>query len=82
MASAGLQHWALLPGAYDYQVGGEGKEEKNCKADTLSRLPLPTTPSQIPTPPETIQLMENLSLGPVSAAQIRQLTDRHPVLFK
>ena len=79
MASARLQRWALLLGAYDYKIAYKAGE-KHCNADALSRLPLPTTPSQVPTPPETIQLMEHLSMGPVSVAQIQQMTDRHPVL--
>lgn len=48
----------------------------------LSRLPLPTKPSVVLTPPETIHLMEHLSMVPVSAAQIWKLTDRHPLLAK
>ena len=41
-----------------------------------------TTPSVVPTPPETIHLMEHLSMGPVSAAQIWQPTDHHLLLAK
>ena len=79
MASARLLRWALLLGAYDYKIAYK-EGEKHCNADALSRLPLPMMALQVPTPPETIQLMEHLSRGPVSAAQIRQMTDWHQVL--
>ena len=81
MASARLQRWALLLGAYDYKIAYKAGENHS-NADALSHLPLPTTPSVVPTPPETIHLMEHLSMGPVSAVQIRQLTDRHPLMAK
>ena len=81
MASTRLQRWALLLGAYDYKIAYKAGENHS-NADALSRLPLPTTPSVVPKPPETIHLMEHLSMGPVSAVQIRQLTDRHPLMAK
>ena len=49
-------------------------------ADSLSRLPLPDTPSQVPLPGETMLLTEKLQSSPVTAAQIRSWTDRDPIL--
>ena len=76
-----LQQWALILGAYDCKIAYKAGEDHS-NADALSRLPLPTTPSVVPTPPETIHLMEHLSMGPVSAAQIWQPTDHHLLLAK
>ena len=79
MTSARLQRWALLLGGYNYQIKYKaGTEQAN--ADALSRLPSPSYPSNVPTPPETIHLMELLDSTPVSARQIRNHTDRDPLL--
>ena len=81
MAFAQLQRWALLLGANDCKIAYKaGKDQSN--ADALSLLQLPTTPSVVPTPPETIYLMKHFPMGPVSATQIWQLTDCHPLLTK
>ena len=53
-----------------------------CNADALSRLPLPDCPTNVPTPPETIVLLEQLASDPLTATQIRKMTHRHPVLSK
>ena len=49
-------------------------------ADALSRLPLPTVPAEVPTPPELVLLMEHLADSPVTADQIRSWTKRDPTL--
>ena len=69
MALARIQRWALLLGAYDYHIEYKSGKENN-NADALSRLPLPSFPVEVPTPPETVKLIEVLSTAPVSAAQI------------
>ena len=81
MASARIQRWALLLGAYEYCIKYKAGN-KNSNADALSRLPLPGFPSDVPTPLETVQLMELLATTPVSAGQIREQTERNPVLVK
>ena len=81
LASARIQRWALILGAYHYQlVYKPGSEHAN--ADALSRFPLPHAPTDIPTPGETILLMDMLQTMPVTAAHIKKDTDRDPVLSK
>jgi len=70
MASARIQRWALTLVAYDYKI----------RSDMLSRLPLPHTPSEIGTLGETVLLMDMLQSVPVIAQQIKQWTDRDPVM--
>lgn len=81
MASARLQRWSLLLGAYQYRIQYKAGSA-HANADALSRLPLPTCPAQVPLPPETIKLMEHLDSTPVTASQIRTLTSRDPLLSK
>ena len=59
MASARMQRWALLVGAYDYKIAYK-PGTKHVNADVLSRLPLPEAPDQVPTPGETTLLLEAL----------------------
>ena len=70
MASARIQCWALLLGGYDYTIEYKPGDQ-HANADLLSRLPLPESPSYIPTPPGTIRLMETLDSSPVTSAQIK-----------
>ena len=59
-------------------VYSPGKPHVHC--DALSRLPLPDTPKVIPTPAETLHLVEIMEAGPVSLAHVRGWTSRDPVL--
>ena len=59
MASARLQRWALLLGGYNYRIEHKAETEQ-ANADGLNRLPRHVQPSQVPTPPETVHLMERL----------------------
>ncbi|XP_029551127.1 uncharacterized protein K02A2.6-like [Salmo trutta] len=79
MASARLQRWALTLSAYQYTIVYRAGKD-NANADALSRLPLPEMPATTVVPPETIFLMERLSNSPVNANQIKQWTDRDPIL--
>ena len=81
MASARIQRWALILGAYDYTISYK-PGSKHANADSLSRLPLPKAPAEVPTPEEVVLLMETIQNSPVNAAQIRQWTDRDPLLSK
>ena len=81
MASARLQRWALILSGYQYSIKyREGS--RMCNADALSRLPLPDYPDNVPTPPETIALLEQLTHIPLTSTQIRSMTDRDPVLAR
>ena len=81
LASARIQRWALVLSAYDYHIEYKpGLLHGN--ADMLSRLPLSDTPTSVTVPGETILLMDMLNSLPVTAAQIKQGTDRDPVLSK
>ena len=45
-------------------------------------MPLPEFPVTTPVPAETIALIENVSSIPLTAAKVRQQTDRDPILCK
>ena len=75
MASARLQRWALLLGAYNYHIQYKPGRE-NSAADALSRLPLPDAPDDVPTPGEIIHLVENLMDTP-SRLQLGQIETQH-----
>ena len=49
-------------------------------ADGLSRLPLPSTTSDLPMAPELVLLLEHLAESPVNAFDIKKFTRRDPVL--
>ena len=51
-------------------------------ADALSRLPLRTTHSEVPQPPELVHLVEYLDSTPLSCTQIRTWTDHDPILSR
>ena len=70
LASARIQRWALTLSAYDYTISYK-PGERHANADLLSRLPLPETPAEVPTPPEIILMMETLQGTPVSTKNIR-----------
>ena len=70
MASARVQQWALTLSCYDYEIQYRpGAQQGN--ADACSRLSLPARALEIPTPGETILVMEHLDTTPVSAKQVR-----------
>ena len=81
MASNRLQRWALTLGGYSYLIKfRKGSLQGN--ADALSRLPLPDHPEEVPMVPEVIASIEQLLAVPLSAAKLRTLTSRNPVLAK
>ena len=77
MASARMQRWALLLSGYNYTINYK-PGEAHANADSLSRLPLPDAPSQVPVPPETVLLMQGLDSSPVTSTQIKQWTAKDP----
>ncbi|XP_039664152.1 uncharacterized protein K02A2.6-like [Perca fluviatilis] len=76
LASARIQRWALLLSTYQYSIVYRAGKD-NANADALSRLPLPETPVSA-----YVFSLEKLSQTPVKAGQIKQWTDRDPVLSK
>ena len=79
LASSWVIRWALLLATYKFRlIYTLGKQHVHC--DALSRLSLPDTPKVIPTPAETLQLIEFMEAGPVSVAHVRDWTSRGPVL--
>ncbi len=81
MASARVQRWALTLSAYEYEIEYRpGKDQAN--ADGLSRLHLPSGPTEVPRLGDIILLLERLESSPVSAAEIRAWTGKDPVLSK
>ena len=81
MASARLQRWALTLSAYDYTIGYKPGDQ-HANADALSRLPLPDHPKDVPLPGEMVLLFETLNSSPLTAAEIRSLTDKVPLLSR
>ena len=79
MASARIQRWALVLSAYNYDIVFKPGSQ-NANANVLSRLPLADSPSNVPLPEETVLLLENLQLSPITAAQIKIWTAHDPVL--
>ena len=79
MASARLQRWGLTLAAYEYRLVYKGGKD-NGNSDALSRLPLPSYPSEVPVPGEVIQMLERLENTPLDAAQIKQWTRTDPVM--
>ena len=69
LASALIQHWALILGAYNYKIQYKTRKE-NSNADVLSCLLLPESPGNVPLPAETIFLLDTLQGTPVNSAQI------------
>ena len=80
-ASARIKRWSLILSAYEYYLVFRGTQA-HLNADALSRLPLPSYPVKIPSPPELVLLMEHLQDSPVTADDIRVWTRRDPLLAK
>ena len=81
MASARLQRWALTLNAYNYTIKYKsGKQQGN--VDTLSRFPLPDSPASIPTPAETVAVIEHLLIIPLTTSKIAKQTEQDPILSR
>ena len=78
-ASARIRRWSLFMTTYEYTIRFR-KTEEHGNADALNRLPLPVTPSDVPTPAELVLLMEHLDDSPVTAQHVRTWTRKDPVL--
>ena len=81
MGSGRMQRWAFLLSGYNYAISYKPGTQHS-SADSLSRLPLPESPVSVPLPPETIHLMEQLDSSPVTSSQIKQWTEKDPLLSR
>ena len=79
LASARIQRWVQLLGAYDYTISYKAGEQ-HANADSLSRLPLSDVPDKTSIPGETILLLQTLNESPVTPTQIKTWTANDPVL--
>lgn len=76
-----IQRWALVLSSYEYQIEWRDTTS-HANADALSRLPLPVVPATSTTPPETVLLIENLQVAPVTATEITDWTQRNPLFSR
>ena len=81
MSSARIQRWNLILSSFDYTIQYK-KGCENVEADTLSRLPLPESPIDVPLPGETVLLLQCLQQSPITATQIKLWTDKDPLLLQ
>ena len=77
-----IQHWALITlSMYDYTISFKSSTAR-ANTDALSCLPLPFIPSDPPTPPETILLLEQISDSPITVTQICSWSRKDPIISK
>ena len=81
MASARIQWWALTLASYEYTIKYKSGAA-NSIADALSHLPLPVTFSEVPVSSELVLLMEHMSSGPLTKADVKTMTQQDPVLSR
>ncbi|GBN43134.1 hypothetical protein AVEN_48548-1 [Araneus ventricosus] len=78
--SPSILRWSQMLNAYDFTIiHRPGKKIQN--ADVLSRLPLVTPETDIPSPPEVL-FLEELQNSPVKADVISQANLRDLVLLR
>ena len=67
--------------AYNYTVGYKpGYQHTN--ADTISRLPLPDHRKEVPLPREMVLIFDTLNSSPLTAAEVKTLLEKDPVLSR
>ena len=65
--------------AYEYKIVFRGTKQHG-NADALGRLPLSTTPVEVPMAPELVLLLDHLADSPTTVNDIRSWTRHDPVL--
>lgn len=75
------QRWAFTLAAYEYRIAYKAGET-HANADALSRLPLSEMPEYVPTPGDTVLLLEQLDHTPVNSRHIREWTRRDSILSR
>ena len=76
--------WELILQVYSYGLRHKAGS-RNQNADALSRIPLgehPAAKSRVPVPQETINLIEMLNSGPITATEIFRSTGKDPILAR
>ena len=69
-ASGRIQHWALTLASLEYTLEFRNTSQHS-NADTLSRLPSPEAPTEVPIPAELVLLIQHLQETMVTASQTR-----------
>lgn len=83
MASACIQHWALTINAYNYDIAFKPRQPAwKYRYTKYCRFPLPGQPTSIFLPQETVLIMENLQMSPITATQIKSWIGHDPILSK
>ena len=80
LAAARLQRWALQLSAHQYKIQFR-PTKAHANADALSRLPLQSTNSKRQSETDIFSIRQIEAL-PITAAQLRRLTGRNPILSK
>ena len=77
MASACIQRRALALASYEYTI------KYKSGAAALSHLPLPVlSTSEVPIPSELVLLLDHMASGPLTAPEVKTMTQRDPVLSR
>ena len=81
MASTRIQRWSLTLNAYSYTIlYCSGKSNGN--ADSLSRLPLPKSLVDVPTPGDVLLTMTKINKSPICSTDIKAWTLKDPLFSK
>ena len=80
-ASGRILRWALILSNYEYKIIFR-PTHKHCKADALSRLPVPTIGEEEDTPMELVFLMKAIENFPITADSIKVWTEKDTILSR
>ena len=69
----------MILSAYEHKIVFRGTKQHG-NTDALSRLPISTTPVEVPMAPELVLLLDHLADSPTTVNDIRLWTRRDPVL--
>ena len=78
----GISSYSKMGNDFGCKPGEQHTMYTRTNANLLGHLPLPDSPTNVPTPGETILLMEALQSFPVTTDQIGQWTTRDSTLAK
>ena len=81
LSTARLQRWALISSAYKYKIVYKSTQAYG-NADGLSRLPMVVNKEQKQLPEPSVFSIRQIDNLPVTAMQLKTVTQRDPVLSK